>query len=202
MYPILYNIKDIGSILCTGMVIKMLDDMMDNDCHYLKYLLKKHDKQTIYNTLLGYMLLLLCLGSILNYIYSSTLFVSAYVIGMFFDINMKMPSGLRVYQECIIYGAILFLIFSWQQVVSSFLIVWAIQLLDDILDHKKDKKLGIKNYVNRFGLVETILFCLMLLLCSYGLNWEKSLSVTLISLFIIMIFNYLDHIFYERIKKQ
>ena len=97
-----YNIKDIGSILCTGMVIKMLDDVMDNDCHYLKYLLKKHDKQTIYNTLLGYMLLLLCLGSILNYIYSSTLFVSAYVIGMFFDINMKMPSGLRVYQECII----------------------------------------------------------------------------------------------------
>lgn len=200
MYPMLYNIKNIGAILCTGMVIKILDDVMDNDGYYLKYLFKKHHKQTIHNMLLGYMLLLLCLGNILNHTYSSTLFISAYIIGMFFDLNMKMPSGLKVYQECIIYGAVLLIVSPWHQVVSSFLIVWAIQLLDDILDYKKDKKLGIKNYVNAIGLVETILFCLILFLCSYGLNWQKSLWVTITFFFISTVFHCLDRNFYERIK--
>ncbi|NLZ54952.1 MAG: hypothetical protein GX892_17765, partial [Thermoanaerobacteraceae bacterium] len=92
--------KKVVSIFFTGIVIKIMDDYLDQDIDII-------DKQpNLYIALeyggLPYVLLLLSFAIMLDFAAALSLFFSSFAVGMAGKLTAKMPSGLYGYHESLI----------------------------------------------------------------------------------------------------
>lgn len=188
-YSFLYKI-----ITCTllGIVIEVLDDYIDGDIENTMILdLSLHSGN---KAILPYCLILFAIATGFNVEYGVTLMSSCYIVGMFYDLNLKLPSKIKSYHESIIIFLVNVFLFSLLSFLTSLLIIFLIQLFDDIRDMKWDKKYGFKNYANRFGKVEVILVALIIGIIIGLFDMEKLLIV--FSSFILV-----DYFFYKKTVK-
>ncbi|MTI67777.1 MAG: hypothetical protein FH753_14420 [Firmicutes bacterium] len=161
MLVLLSNLKILVCITIMGILIKVLDDYYDED--YIN-----SDKNI---TLYG--LLAFSIACVFKSSLAITLFLSAYIIGMFKDFNRKLTLGLKGYQEGILLIIICLVFINPIEVFSSFFIILIIDIFDDILDFKYDKKYNKKNYVLQFGLGEVLIIVIIFILFTIKLDVTK-----------------------------
>ncbi|MCT4618746.1 MAG: hypothetical protein N4A62_05090 [Marinisporobacter sp.] len=174
--------KFIASLLI-GFTIKLIDDYVDDDLDYL-------DQMNIHKTILLYSILFIILAAGIHVEYTVTLISSCYMVGMFHDMCMKLPTRLRGYQESILLFLINMYLFSFYNIITSLIAMSIIQLIDDLCDRKWDKKYGYKNFANQFGEVEIMVISLILIILLAMLDYRK--------LLIIMIAYALIHFIYKK----
>ncbi len=157
-YSFIYKIL---SCIFLGIVIKILDDYVDGDTtNYILVRLTLNNNKAI----LPYCLIIFAIATGFNDEYAVTLLSSCYIVGMFHDLNLMLPSKLKSYHESIIIALLNILFYNFISFFTSLLLIFFIQLFDDVKDMNWDKKYGFKNFANIFGKVEIILFSLILLL--------------------------------------
>lgn len=167
--------KSYISLLLLGLVIKLLDDAVDGDEK-----LKKYNNNTYLQLIeykFPYCLLFLSLAMVLTPEISFSLFTSAYMIGMFHFSNKKLPLQLKGYHEIIILIILNLLLVEVRVFTLAFTSMLLIQLVDDIMDHQYDLKYGYKNFVNKFGKGEIIIFSNILLVLCFMLCWIGSIVI-------------------------
>ncbi|QZY56910.1 hypothetical protein [Crassaminicella profunda] len=169
--------------LLIGFTIKLIDDYVDDELDYM-------GKNNIDKTILLYSILFIAIAAGIYVEYAVTLISACYMVGMFHDMAMKLPTRLRGYQESIIIFFINIYLFSFHEMITSFLAIGIIQLIDDLCDTKWDKKYGYKNFANQFGKVEIIIISLILTILLGMLDHTK--------LFIVMISYVLIHFIYKK----
>lgn len=182
-----YLLKKFFSVLFTGLVIKIMDDYLDQDIDILE------KEQNLFTAIkfggLPYALLLLSLSFMLDPVTSLSLFFASFAVGMAGKLTVKMPLGLYGYQESIIV-VLLGLIFFKINMASSLFIIITIQLWDDFLDYDKDK-LNKKNLAFLLGKVECLLLAIIFFLLSFYLDHIKAVSSIILMHVIVYIINIL-----------
>ncbi|HHV19621.1 MAG TPA: hypothetical protein GXZ27_12410 [Thermoanaerobacterales bacterium] len=167
-----YIIKKILSVFFTGMVIKIMDDYLDQDIDFLQ------KDQNLFTVIeyggLPYALILLSLAFVFDPVTSLSLFLGSFALGMAGDLTVKMPSGLYGYQESIIVTA-LGLLFLKINMASSIFIMISIQLWDDYKDSDKDM-INSKNWAFLLGKVECVLLTVIFFLLTFYLDYVKAIS--------------------------
>lgn len=162
-----------------GFVIKLVDDSIDvTDANRI------FDKllNNMQNGIIPYILVIFSISCLLDYKLTVSIFISSYIIGMFNDINRILSFKLKGYQEAIILFLIGIFFLGKSEMISSFLLVLIIQLLDDIIDLKNDKYYGRNNLCLKFGFLEVSVFLLILTLLLFKLSYIKLLFGMLIFL--------------------
>ncbi|KPU44842.1 hypothetical protein OXPF_13170 [Oxobacter pfennigii] len=153
------------SALLLGLSIKLFDDFVDeNKTVNIPYIM--------------------CFLGISIFLYRENLglFLSAYIIGMFHDRNITLIIGLKAYQEQIIVIILLVIIAGVKSSVFSLLIIFAIQLIDDLIDERYDASTGKKNWAAIFGRVEVSVALIILIIISLYIDRFKALTCSLISI--------------------
>lgn len=166
---LLYNLKLLSCITIIGLLIKILDDYYDDEESSIDIEIIKNRSKNI----ILYGLVMFSIACTINHSLTITFFLSAYIIGMFKDFNRKLTMGLKGYQESILLIVFSLIFFNYTEILSSFLIILIVDLVDDILDIKKDKKFNRKNYVLRFGLGEVLITVIIFVLLTLKLDIIK-----------------------------
>lgn len=179
-YSVIYKI--LSSILLGG-VVKILDDYLDDDANY------EFINLSINKGVLPYCLMIFALSAAFNDEYAVTLFSSCYIVGMFHDFNLALPSKLKSYHEIIIVIILNALLYNLLSIITSLLVILLIQFVDDIRDIKWDKKYGFKNFALKFGKIETILLSLIIFIVLILSDMEKAFIVLGSYIFIDFLFN-------------
>lgn len=169
-YDMVYQL---AATFLTGIVIKLLDDYMDEELP--SKLLSPERKDGI----LPYSLITFSIAAALNLTYTVTLFSGAYVLGMFFHMQQKLPTGLTGLEESLIIIFINLLIFPFAAVLTSLLVILFIQSIDDLIDRQWDKRMGHHNLANQFGVGEIIILSAILAVLLIMLDFRKFVFVNL-----------------------
>lgn len=163
------------AVFLIGNIIKWLDDEVDGNTSRYKFL--KEGKYP-------YSLLILSLALLLDTHYSFSLFTAAYMIGMFHIPLQRLPFGLKSYQEIIILVLISILLVPIDIFLHSMVLIFCIQLLDDIYDYHYDFKMGYHNYAIKYGRGEVIISILLLISAALMLSWINTLIILPVAIFI------------------
>lgn len=166
-----------------GFVIKLLDDYIDGDSHFIY---NHHLVENLGKAILPYSMIAFAIGAGFHVTYCVTLMSACYMVGMFHDLNMKLPTGLRGYQESTLLLLINMYLFSFESVMTSILIILLIQFIDDLVDQQWDKKYGYKNFANRFGKVEMIITSLIIIILLMLFDFPK-LMIVIFAYFMVQI---------------
>lgn len=173
-------------ILLVGVVIKLMDDYLDQDLDKIegkRTLAMILDKATVPYTLL---ILVMCMA--LQPSLSGSLYIASYMVGMGHDFQRLLPLGWTAFQESLIFGIFGFLAFGFYEMLGSLMIIIFIQLVDDFLDYYTDSQFSRRNFVIRFGFWESILGCLITFGIAFLLDSNKAILVSIstpISLWIL-----------------
>lgn len=184
MFLDLYNIKYIISIIITALVIKILDDYIDLDQTGFSSIVSNMKEG-----ILPYTLIFFSLACLMNREITVSLFVSAYIIGMLKDFRRSLSFKLKGYHESFIIIIVFGCLIGFFEMLSSIIVILAIQFLDDIIDIRKDRYFNNKNIAIRIGIVEGLLGSLILVLISFRLDYFK----TLVCIVVFSIFEILDY---------
>lgn len=179
--------KKILSIYLTGIVIKLIDDYMDQEFDEL--ISEINLARVLGKGTMLYAILIFCFATILNQGSAVTLFLASYIIGMAANFHDKMPSNLFGYQESIILISLSWIIFGSAEFFSSIFLIIAIQCIDDYLDYNKDKY-STKNWAFILGKTETLLLSIIFFISSMYLDFLKAISVICSMLIIVNIIKY------------
>jgi len=174
-------IGNLISIYFVGFIIKLMDDIIDED--YPEYL---------YKALLPYILIFLLISTIVNYKNTVGLFMAGYIVGMYTDINDKLLSGLKGYQESILVSILGLSILGWSAFNFYLSVIMAIHLIDDLIDIESDRKFGYSNLAVKYGKMEVFLLSLIFLILSFMLNPLKSLLVLVMAPIVNISFNKME----------
>jgi 1,4-dihydroxy-2-naphthoate octaprenyltransferase len=139
-------------IILTGLVIKLMDDVMDME--YDTLLGKKTLAHTLGRAALPYGLLGFGIAVYLRPSVTIALFLASYVIGMGHELRERMPTKLTGWMESGIAIVVMIGLTGVELTSWAICIMVVIQLLDDISDMRDDAKTGQRNYAVRFGIVE------------------------------------------------
>lgn len=183
-----YDITVIIAASITAFIIKLLDDYIDLDQSGFSHIVDKMGKG-----ILPYSLILFSLSCLINREVTISLLAAAYIIGMTKDLNRELSFKLKGYHESVIILIIFGLFLGIYEMVSSLIIIFIIQLLDDIIDLKKDKYYNNKNLAINFGIVEVCLSSLIFFLVSIKIDLKK----TLICIIIFILFQAIEFIIYR-----
>ncbi|NLY11160.1 MAG: hypothetical protein GX020_05690 [Firmicutes bacterium] len=176
------NISSIISILLIGLVIKTMDDAIDDD-------------SDISRRFFPYIILLFTGALLLNFNLAISLFLASYAVGMFFEPFTILPTGLPSWVETILALIASILLTSITQTIWAVLIIFSIQLLDDIIDVTEDEQRGFRNVANKIGISECILLFLLFTFCA-----TKSLPIlSVVSLVSSLI---ISEIIFPKIKRE
>ncbi|MFW6281404.1 MAG: hypothetical protein ACOC1O_01245 [bacterium] len=155
--------KKFLSILLIGVLIKIMDDYLDRD---IDRIIGRWNITLVLNrSILPYSLLLMLISTYLDYNESVSFFISSYIIGMTNDTFEKLPTRLYAWQESIITLLIAIYISGLKIMVSCFLLILLIQIIDDLLDYNKEKYI-INNIRNKLGFINTLLIIMIISLIS------------------------------------
>lgn len=173
-------------ILLMGIVIKTMDDFFDKE-------IDKESKQWNIHILLGrsilpYSLLIAIISLYLNFAEAAAIFATSYTIGMLHTYRGILPTKLYGWQEGIIILIIFTYILSLREILVTLVIVGIIQLIDDIIDYKKEKFINYNNIINKIGVFNTILIILILLFVSISFSLIKFIYFSTAALLVYFIF--------------
>lgn len=177
--------RDFLSVLLIGITIKFLDDIIDAQSD--KIVGKKNwwnDKGT---GILPYTFIIFSLAVILNKNLTVPLFLSAYVVGMGKEYNSKYLLGIDGWAESLIIISMVIFFFGWQNGLTSLAILFAIQFIDDLMDHSRDREGGEKNFVTLWGSGEVMIICGILLTAAFVYSAYK-LFLVMLAYLVITIF--------------
>ncbi|MTI70253.1 MAG: hypothetical protein FH751_08380 [Firmicutes bacterium] len=174
MLVLLSNLKILVCITIMAVLIKVLDDYYDGDYKNIEIIKNLEESLVLYG------LLAFSIACVIESSLAITFFISAYIIGMFKDFNRKLTLGLKGYQEGILLIILCLVFINPLEVFSSFLIILIIDITDDILDFRYDKKYNKKNYVLQFGLGEVLITAIILILFTIKLDYVKLIYSLLI----------------------
>ncbi|WP_162138483.1 hypothetical protein [Caldisalinibacter kiritimatiensis] len=166
-----------------------MDDFQDLDNSFLNKFIKKSGRG-----ILAYCLIIFSFSCLLNAKLAVSLFISSYIIGMFSNINRTLPLGLKGYHESIIVTILGILLIGYKEMLSSFILILIIQLIDDYIDMSKDIRYKSHNFVIILGKVESTLVIIILLLIEYKLSIVKLVY----GLIIILLFELLEYYLLRR----
>jgi hypothetical protein len=175
----LQDIKGLLSIFLTGLSIKLMDDYLDQELDKLSN--KRTMAIKLERASLPYTLLLFSLAVALNYSWSLSLFWASYILGMGYDLQNSLPTGLKSYQESVILLILSLYILEPEQMFSSLLIIFVIQLIDDLIDYKVDKQIYRNNFIYIFGKWQVIFLIIIMISLSLYLDYKKSILVLLLT---------------------
>lgn len=164
-------------ILFVGGAIKLLDDYLDQELDQL--LEKKTLAMRLQTSALPYALILLSLASLFIKEMAISLFVASYILGMHTELRKRQPSGLNGFQESFILSLTLLFTIQPKEVITSFSIIFIIQLLDDTMDYYAEPFPGRNNLVKRLGKLKSSILLLILLPSALYFDLMKSLMALL-----------------------
>lgn len=168
---IIHLLKGILSVSFTAIVIKLMDDFLDEVIE-------------VNRGILPYSLLFFSVAVSLEPSWAVTFFFASYAIGMADDLRWKLPLSLTAFQESIIVLAIGSLVFGWFEMLTSFLLILSIQIIDDFMDQEIDLIEGRWNIIRKYGRVEAITFAAGMILLSIRFVPLKTLCTTFATAFI------------------
>lgn len=174
-------------IFLTGIVIKLMDDYLDQELDKIegKFTLAVIlDKAIVPYSLLSMVFCMMIYPNL-----AGSLFLASYIIGMGSNLKQRLPLGLNAFQEFVIFGILGLIIFGFIEMLSSLVIIIFIQFVDDFLDFYSDAKFTRRNFVIRFGFLESVIITLICLIASLILDWEKAVLVSISTPLILYILN-------------
>ncbi len=175
-------LNDITVIFLTGLVIKLMDDYLDQEIDRLNNRSSLAIK--LQRGIVPYSLILISFAVLINYRLTISLFWSSYIVGMGID-NDNLPTGLKSYQEVLIMLVLGFVVLDYKLFLFALMIILFVQLVDDYIDFHLEEYLNQTNYLNYLGEVGTILLAVISLLIALWINWQRSILVISITPIII-----------------
>jgi len=166
----------------------MLDDY--NDEEYDKLIGSPNIAVVLGSGIMSYSIFLFSMACILNLNTSVCLFLSSFSLGMTDNLFIKMPSGLRGYQESLI-TIIIGLVLFKKQMLAALLLMSSIQLFDDYFDYNNES-FSTKNWAFILGKVECFLIATILFLMSLLIDNITALSAAVSGPLIIYIIKLLS----------
>lgn len=152
--------KRFAGIFLTGLVIKLMDDFLDQDLDRLKG--EENFSRIIGRGILPYSLVIIILALYFNFNESVSYFAASYFLGMAYDDRERLPSRLFGWQEGLIVLGISILLTSLKDTLSALILILLIQLFDDYVDYRRDNLFLGRNLINTLGIVNSILLTLIL----------------------------------------
>lgn len=191
MLPTIFEIlKQVFCIFLTGIVIKLMDDYVDQDIDKLS------GQNNIFNLdeirIMPYILLIFSLACYIDLKTATSLFFASYSLGMMESLDAKMLTSIYSYQESVLIIILGILMFGLHEMLSSLCIVAFIDLTDDYIDCKMDKNYK-KNWVFILGKVEVLILSIIFLLFALYTNLCKSVLVTILVYPVVYIIGLLYH---------
>ncbi len=179
-----FSFNILGSVILTGITIKLIDDYLDNDKTIFSKIIENMGKG-----ILPYSIIIFSISCLLNLETSVSLVSSAYIVGMISDFNRKLTFNLKGYEESILIFIILVIFLGFNEMVSSLIIIFITQLIDDIIDINKDKYYNNKNLAFKLGVVESILISVILVLITLKIDALK----LVICLIVFLLIEFLEY---------
>ncbi|NPV44908.1 MAG: hypothetical protein HPY70_13195 [Firmicutes bacterium] len=174
----IYLFRQFSSILLVGLVIKIMDDIIDEN--YPEYL---------YKAALPYAIIIFVISTLIEHKTAISLFMSSYIVGMFSDINETLLTGLKGYQESLIIFGLGTVFLGWKEFIFSLTIIIGIQLIDDVIDVSIDRNSGQRNMVMRYGKVEIFIVSMIFFVFSLMLNPVKGAIILVVAPLVNTIFD-------------
>ncbi|MFW5998354.1 MAG: hypothetical protein ACOC4G_11975 [Bacillota bacterium] len=153
-------------IFFMGIVIKLMDDYLDQDFDKLKDENIINYSIKLKKGILPYSLLLFVFALYLNFEETLSLFLASYVIGMVYDLKQRLPSYLYGWQESLVVLFLCIIMTSLSITISSLILVIMLQLIDDYIDYYKDLEVNEENYIKKLGYIPGITVIVILGLIS------------------------------------
>ncbi|MDI9420586.1 MAG: hypothetical protein GX228_00695 [Firmicutes bacterium] len=158
----------VGAVILTAVAVKWLDDCIDED--------------NLTNSMRGgaaYSLTAILVASVLDLPLTIALFSACFMIGMFSSMTIKLPSGLPGWLE----SSLLFMFASvysgLRTAIWAVLVIYSVQILDDLLDYNADHQRCIFNLARAIGIEQSMI---LFLFCFYlSVAIEPMLSVLVLS---------------------
>ncbi len=171
--------RSLMAVMAIAILVKTMDDFLDEGSPQLPGI-----HNLTYQELLPYSLLLFALATSLHLKWSVTLFFASYIIGMARDPGQSLPFKLTALQESLLLLLAGILLFSWQEMLTSLLLILVIQMTDDLMDEGTDRVEGRWNMATVYGRVEVATFTLGMALLALSFAPEKALCAILGALFV------------------
>ena len=174
-------LKSSLAILFTGLVIKLMDDYLDQELDKLNN--RSTLAQNLGRGILPYALILFSIAMFCDYQLSVSLLWASYIVGMGVNKN-QLPTGLKSYQEFLLLLILGFSILDSQVFLFSLLIILFIQTADDYIDYYRERYISKDNFINYLGRSGTVFIIIFSLVASLNLNWQLALLVMAFSVLI------------------
>lgn len=145
--------REFGAVLLTGVVVKTMDDYLDEACVPPELACPSPLSD---RAVLPYCLAVFGLATWLGVTTSFSLFLASYCLGMVYDMRDKTPSGLRGYQESLLAVAAGVFLMGWREMLGGLCAIGAIQCFDDVLDYPKDLAATVRSVAVSLGRVEAL----------------------------------------------
>jgi len=162
-------------VFLTGFVIKMLDDYTDEE--FDKLVGSPNITVVLGTGIISYAILFFSLACVLNVEISVSLFLASFSLGMTGNLFVKMPSGLKGYQESLLTTVLGIILFK-RQMVAALLLMSSVHLLDDYFDYDNEA-FSKKNWAFVLGKVECFLVAAIFFLMSLLIDHLMALSVVI-----------------------
>lgn len=156
-----------ASVLAAGVAIKLMDDFLDGAGD------RRAGTVTVAARIgagvLPYCLLALTVALLLEPQVTGALFLGAYAIGMAHDLDRRLPTGLKGWQESLLAAGIAVVGAGWAMATAAIASMLFVQCVDDMADAPGDHVRGQANLVNALGRVETTFVAMASLIVAAGL---------------------------------
>jgi 4-hydroxybenzoate polyprenyltransferase len=163
------------AVTCTAISVKLTDDYLDEDSD--RILGKFNLASRLGKGTPIYGLVSLAIGASLAANLSLALFFACYIIGMCHDRHSRYPLGLNGMQESLIILLVSCYLLGINLMLFSILFVFAVQLIDDLIDIIADQQVGMRNYACSLGSIECLLLTLICLGFAFAINPQIFLPV-------------------------
>lgn len=161
------------ALVFTGIVVKQLDDYIDLDSTFTT---------TPSEGGIVYALVFILLAAVFDVSLTFALFSACYIVGMFPDMTRILPSKMPGWAESLILFGIVILFCGLELACWALMIIFAIQILDDLLDYYEDMINNQHNFFISIGIERSIILFILCLYLSLLLQPLLSVLVLLISL--------------------
>jgi 4-hydroxybenzoate polyprenyltransferase len=169
MWPEIYNFVTIAlSVSLCSAAVKLMDDYLDKDIDLS--IGRKNWAEILGRGTMVYAVLLLAFAAALHTQMALSLFFACYIVGMFTSLSQRLPSSLKSWQESFLVFILGSWFLSWHIMLFALSFVFAVQLIDDCIDYQCDKRIGLRNFAHRFGVIECLLGALLSVLLAWSID--------------------------------
>lgn len=147
-FELWHRLAQVAAVVATGTAVRLMDDAVDGhgDCRDVGS--GDDDNFAPAASRLGegartaYALFSLAVGVAFSPVWTVTLFLASYTLGMASDAGRRLPTLMPAWLEMAAALCLSLLAYGWRETVSSVLAIGSIQALDDLLDRDRDRLEG------------------------------------------------------------